>query len=276
MSDPDWSVGEAFKVFLSTSWGDFGGYETARHKFLRAHSWIGQQKCTLEDRSASYLLSAQARKIPPVIFLHGSPGNAMDWRWFLANEGKRFAVYAMDRPGFGPVDRKVPHLRDDLAVLRRALSLIAQKRGPVILVGHSLGGGVAARLAADCAEQVRGLVLVGASLNPQLERVFPIQKQALQPPLSQLLTVSVRNSNAELVQYPDFLAELELYLGDIKCRITAIHSKDDLLVPYDNVAFVRERCKGAAAFDVLAPDSGGHFLNRRRPDLIMKALETYL
>jgi len=97
---------------------------------------------------------------PPLLFLHGmqpvDPGAR-----FLALLAARFAILAPSSPGFGgsplPADFDTVY---DLVQLYRAL--IEALPAPVILVGHSFGGWLAAELAASCAHQLAGLVLVDA------------------------------------------------------------------------------------------------------------------
>ncbi len=94
------------------------------------------------------------------LFLHGCPGSARDFEPLLAHAPEGTACRALDLPdmGAGPDD-----LRDDYAAtfdaVRRA---VAASADPVVLVGHSLGGWIAAYLAPELAARVERLVLLAA------------------------------------------------------------------------------------------------------------------
>jgi pimeloyl-ACP methyl ester carboxylesterase len=60
-------------------------------------------------------------------------------------------------------------LRMQSACLAPLLRLGKSAKKP-ILVGHSLGGPVAARLAMDYPDEVGGLILVAPSIDPELEK----------------------------------------------------------------------------------------------------------
>jgi pimeloyl-ACP methyl ester carboxylesterase len=95
----------------------------------------------------------------PLLYLHGfeqHPGAAP----FLARLGARFEVRAPEAPGFGQ-STGLEEMHDllDLSLHNRAL-VEAWGRGPVDVIGHSLGGMFAAELAVIAPHLVRRLVLV--------------------------------------------------------------------------------------------------------------------
>jgi pimeloyl-ACP methyl ester carboxylesterase len=123
--------------------------------------------------SVSYLHAGDADG-PIVIMVHGTPGSAMAWSDYLLSPPSGTEVVALDRPGFG---RSGPagamtSLADQAAAV---LALMPTDGRPVLLLGHSLGGAVVARVAADHPERVTALVLLAASLDPALESIHPMQ-----------------------------------------------------------------------------------------------------
>jgi pimeloyl-ACP methyl ester carboxylesterase len=103
-----------------------------------------------------------------VLLLHGQPGNARDWDRVRAAIGDRARVIANDRPGWD--GRSQPR---DLAgnAAAAVAELDADRIDRATVVGHSLGGAIAAWLAAQYPERVAALVLTApsanrASLNP--------------------------------------------------------------------------------------------------------------
>jgi pimeloyl-ACP methyl ester carboxylesterase len=99
---------------------------------------------------------------PPMVLLHGYADSADTWRQtlaVLAREGRR--AIAVDLPGFGTADRLAPTpILPQLDRFAAALTHYAAgpEREPVLVVGNSLGGCVALRLAEHHGEELAGVV----------------------------------------------------------------------------------------------------------------------
>jgi pimeloyl-ACP methyl ester carboxylesterase len=109
--------------------------------------------------------SGEARAGAPLILLeHGAFGCATDWSVVqdrLASAGLRSIAY--DRAGLGhsppgPVPRDGRAIVADMHALLQAMG----ETGPVVLVGHSMGGLMVRLYAVTWPEQVLGVVLVDA------------------------------------------------------------------------------------------------------------------
>jgi pimeloyl-ACP methyl ester carboxylesterase len=97
------------------------------------------------------------------LLLHGNPGSILDWEHLIPHLADATDVAALDLPGFG---RSPPAANDALTLTRAADRIIAVAdalswEGPLFLVGHSHGGGVAQIAAARHPDRVAGLVLLG-------------------------------------------------------------------------------------------------------------------
>jgi pimeloyl-ACP methyl ester carboxylesterase len=124
---------------------------------------------------------------PPVVLVHGFGGTHRYWLDTAARLSGSFRVIAADLPGFGGSDpASVPF--DLLAAGERVLAA-CEAVGAVrpVLVGHSLGGPVAALVAARHPDRVRGVVLVsstGLSVHAAWRRhvLLPAMRVALRHP----------------------------------------------------------------------------------------------
>jgi pimeloyl-ACP methyl ester carboxylesterase len=94
-----------------------------------------------------------------LVFLHGAGGITAEDP-FLTALGKRWRVYAPLLPGYGE-SVEAPSLRDMLDVTLHTFDVIDALglRRPV-LVGHSMGGMIAAEMAAVCPLEVERLALI--------------------------------------------------------------------------------------------------------------------
>ena len=101
-----------------------------------------------------------------MLFLHGLGGNYGTWQVVLGNLAETHRVVALDLPGHGKSSKPAPDAFDysvnGLAESVKA-AIVSLKLKKPILVGHSLGGGVAMKLALDLGDQIGGLVLIDSA-----------------------------------------------------------------------------------------------------------------
>ena len=148
----------------------------------------------------------------PLLLIHGFGGSTYTYRFQRpAFRGAR-RVITVDLPGFGLADR--PHtLPLSHAAHAARLWVLLDRLGVerVTILGHSMGGGIALRMAASRPSQVDRLVLA-ASIHPN-ERPGPIQfplgRQvgAVALALMQRLPALVRRSVQKVAYDPSYLTD---------------------------------------------------------------------
>jgi pimeloyl-ACP methyl ester carboxylesterase len=106
---------------------------------------------------------------PTVVLVHGLGVSPTHWLPVARNLARDHRVVLVEMPGHGIDEMPEPW---GLAEAARALdlALAAEAREPVVLVGHSVGGLIAAAEALRAPGRVRALVLVDTALRPQLGR----------------------------------------------------------------------------------------------------------
>jgi pimeloyl-ACP methyl ester carboxylesterase len=102
-----------------------------------------------------------------IVLLHGLGSSAEDWLPTARLLASRHRVEMVDLPGHGESDMPEP-FSFERATESLDLSLLQISNEPVILVGHSLGGLLAASEAIEHPSRVRGLVLIETALKPQI------------------------------------------------------------------------------------------------------------
>lgn len=118
-----------------------------------------------------------------LIFLHGYGESLLSWRSVLDQFTARYQVIALDLPGFGVSSGS--NFSFDYPGYQGWLDSILVKYtvGPVIVVGHSMGGELAAGLALDHPDRVVGAVLIapaGAGINPAFADTSSVASPAAQ------------------------------------------------------------------------------------------------
>ncbi len=199
-----------------------------------------------------------------VLMVHGSPGSSDAMLDYLAdtNLTKQALVVTVDRPGFG---------YSDFGKAERSLSAQAQQLRPLvekyrtpgkktILVGHSYGGPLIARMAMDFPELVNGLVIVAGSIDPELEPEFwwarPLDWWALR----WMLPPAFRVSNQEILPLKNELEDMLPFWADISCPVTVIQGTKDSLVPAGNADFARRMLVNSRPLQVQMLEGEDHFI----------------
>jgi len=120
-------------------------------------------------------------KGPAIVLLHGLGGDRAVWAEEIVRLSPKYTVVAVDLPGHGqsaapkaapvtpaaPGQPAAPPLIDLQKVAQQVARLIRSERlVPAVVVGHSIGGEVAAWLPLVDREAVRGVLLVDSFLAP--------------------------------------------------------------------------------------------------------------
>jgi pimeloyl-ACP methyl ester carboxylesterase len=116
---------------------------------------------------------------PPLLFIHGWTCNHTHWRGQLPHFAKKHRVVALDLRGHGESDKpdedySIPTFAEDVAWLIQELNL----EKPVV-IGHSMGGVIAAALARKHPELASAVVLVDSPIVPLPEAMAPILQELM-------------------------------------------------------------------------------------------------
>lgn len=139
--------------------------------------------CGLRWHFQRWLPSDAAPARSRVVLIHGYASSTFSWRLTgpaLAAAGHE--VLAIDLPSFGYTTRGMP----DQPLADCVARIVRDEAGdlPVVLVGHSMGAGVAARAAVSLKGPAVGLVLVDGGLHGRSHAPAPWVRGLAYPPFS--------------------------------------------------------------------------------------------
>ena len=114
---------------------------------------------TRESRGSPALHFAEGPDAgPPLLLLHGVTRGWRDWESLLPALTRTWRVIAIDQRGHGGAARAASYLVTDYVA--DVVRFVREEIGaPLVIFGHSLGAMVAAAVAAEIPERVRGVVL---------------------------------------------------------------------------------------------------------------------
>jgi pyruvate dehydrogenase E2 component (dihydrolipoamide acetyltransferase) len=148
----------------------------------------------------------------PVLFLHGFGGDLDNWLFNLDAVAAVAPVIALDLPGHGQSDARLPGsatLADLAGFALHVLDAVGVER--VHIVGHSMGGAIAAQMALDAPGRVASLVLIataglGSEINTGYTEGFvaAATRRELKPVIEQLFadpTLVSRQMLDDLLKY---------------------------------------------------------------------------
>lgn len=192
----------------------------------------------------------------PVVLVHGLSGSAKWWTRVMDALAEKYLVAAVDLVGFGRNRRfaglplLLPSFGETTALLARYLETFGE---PVHLAGHSMGGQIAIRLAAERPDLVRSLVLVSAAGMPFRFDLRPHVRATTRPPYG--------GAQIARVLVPDFfragpasvaVAGARVMRGDLRELMHAIRvptllvwGENDPLVPLEYGEAMHEEIAGS-------------------------------
>ncbi len=210
-----------------------------------------------------------------IVFIHGTPATAAIFGEQFRHPFPRANLLAPDRPGFGASgpDRREPSLEDQANAIGALLTNEPPRR--TILVGHSYGAPVALLAALNFPNEIAGVVLIGGSIDPSLERIYAAQRVAEWPLISWLVPRSLRQCNRELLTLRDDLVRLQPVLPQLAVPVVMLHGGKDSQVPVANVDYLRAQLAAAGKgnqFEPLVFPEYNHFIPWEHPDAVAAAL----
>ena len=162
---------------------------------------------------------------PNIFLFHGMNGSSRSWRYLFDELKESFRLVAWDAPSFGETDVFGDQLEDFVGVAKFMVSQLNLENA--VLVGHSMGGIIAARLASTQSLSFKGLVLSSTHLGfskPKGEELMPRYADRICSIEENVETSGYTHDRAERAAAKGTDPEIIKFLADAvkKVRIEAI------------------------------------------------------
>ncbi|MBI2562581.1 MAG: alpha/beta fold hydrolase [candidate division NC10 bacterium] len=229
---------------------------------------------------------------PAVLFLHGAGGTHEHWRFQVRHVGPRWRSMSVDLPGHGDSQGEgywtIPEYRDFVRALLDAVGI-----SRAVLVGHSMGGGIAQSLALASPDRLAGLVLVGtgarlrvhpdilATIRRDLAEAGRLISQWAYSPSALPATVAQAAlafaRNRATVLEGDFRAcdafDLMHEIAAIRVPTLVLCGEEDRLTPVKYARFLQQQIPGAT-LEIIP--GAGHLVMLEKPVEFNRALTAFL
>jgi len=212
--------------------------------------------------------------LPTLVFIHGSPGSWMNYMKFMWDSSmrKKFRIVSIDRPGFGYSDfGKALHLQEQCAIILPVLQHLKNER-PMFLAGHSLGGPVVAKLAADDPALFKTIIIIAGALDISQEAKETWRHIMNVRPLYWALPGAFGPSNTELLYLKKDLLPLQNDFKNITCDVLFVHGDKDTWVPIQNIAFGKKMMVNARSITADTLRGADHQIPWKRQDELKQIL----
>jgi 2-hydroxy-6-oxonona-2,4-dienedioate hydrolase len=235
------------------------------------------QAVRLRRRSIAHAATGSG---PPVFLLHGLAGSSRWWQPQVAGLAQHHTVHLVDLIGFGASSRQPFVLAEASAQLVELMDRLNIDRAS--FVGHSLGGLVAADMAASRPERVARLILVNSAAMPftgkRSRHVRNLLRALSQMPL-RVVPLAVRDwlragPLVILSAGGQILAsDLRQRLGRIEAPTLVAWGERDPLIPLD-AGLKLARAIPRARLAII--EGAGHNPPWQRPEAMRSLLEVFL
>jgi len=223
-----------------------------------------------------------------LVFIHGWGVSSKIFEPLFYYLKNNFNIHTLDLPGFGktPIEKAMT-LKDYADFVYKFLE--DNKIEKPIVIGHSFGGAVTAKLALLYPDSILKLILVDASAIRQprrkmilLEKIMPILKPIVVGKLKQLIIKLLKFDKTDWSQirnpelkktFQNVIAEnLKPSLPGIKSPTLVIWGEKDKITPIADGKLIAESIPGAK-FAVIK--NVGHFVFLEKPEEFVKLIKNF-
>jgi len=247
----------------------------ARKKFSAAGVLLQTHVIKINGFPLHYAVTG-SDTLPTLLFVHGTPGSWDAFQNYLMDSAllQHYRIISIDRPGFGYSDfGNAMNLSAQTDIISAWMDSVNNKKS-FIIIGHSLGGALAVKLAAARPQFSKAIIILAGSLDPDAENPEKWRPVLFKTPLNFLIPGALQPSNKELWYLKKDLKEMSADYEKITCPVYILHGTKDMLVPYSNVAYAKKMFTKSSMVTITTFEKENHFIvwtrEKEIKDLLMK------
>jgi pimeloyl-ACP methyl ester carboxylesterase len=235
--------------------------EEAQKEFVKEGVLLKTSSISVDGRHLHYV-STGSDTLPTLFFVHGTPGSWDAFENYLKDKEllQHFRMVSIDRPGFGFSDFGSPEHLARQSELISPLFRILDNHQPMFIAGHSLGGPMVIKLAADNPGVFSGIVIISGSIDPAEEKPEKWRPILYKTPLNYFVPGAMRPSNQELWYLKKDLVDLKSDFVKINCPVYFIHGANDTWVPPGNVEYGKKLLVNSSHIEEKMLPGANHFI----------------
>lgn len=235
----------------------------------------------------------KAGKKTPVLFIHGSGGNAGPWNKVMAGLAGEYTSWAIDLPGHGASEGEgLKTVRDYSLFIRDFLEALGTESA--VIGGHSMGGAIAQDFSLVFPEKTKALLLIGtgarlrvlpeilelhrkAAMGEAEPKFFPYAFYEKTPP--EIIAEGEKEwaKTGPKARYFDFLAcdqfDILKEVDRIRLPSLIVCGKEDRMTPVKYSEFLNKKMTGSR-MEVI--ERAGHMLMLEAPQALTVVILSFL
>jgi pimeloyl-ACP methyl ester carboxylesterase len=216
----------------------------------------------VSNRTMHYVV-AGADTLPTIVFVHGSPGSWDAFEEYLQDKDllQHYRLVSLDRPGFGYSNYGDALNFKQQGILLSAVLHHINNGKSMALVGHSLGGPMVIKLAAENPDiPIRNIVILAGSVDPAEEKPEQWRNVLDYSPLRYFIPGAMRPSNTELRMFKQDVYDLTGDFAKVTCNAVIMHGDSDQLVPPPNALYSQKHLIHAKNVQLVWFKGENHFI----------------
>lgn len=232
-----------------------------------------------DDNNRLHYVSVGSKYNPPILFIHGAPGNWRAYENFLADKALQndFHMISVDRLGYGASRKGKPSLAsidEQAKLIVKALkaNLSGEK---AIIIGRSYGAPIAAKITAQNPDIIEKLLLISPVINPDKEKYFWFAYAAKHWVVSQFLPSDYNIATKEKFAHAAELRKMEEDWANIETDVTVFQGGEDWISDIANFDYAKRQLrkleKKERSHFVFLPKAG-HSISETHPEVVKKAI----
>jgi pimeloyl-ACP methyl ester carboxylesterase len=222
------------------------------------------------EYTVSYTLIEPKTKILSwcIIFIHGTPGNSEaleNFAWESWLENHRLIFPSRLWYWFSSWWLVNQELQSKLwkPLIKNTCKDIA-----IYVVWHSSGGPMAIKLASDYPSYIKGVTIIAGTSNPHDGPDYRFLRMFLHPSMRWIFPKKLLVWRSELLTHRKDLELLDR--EKVKAPVRIIHGTSDMLVPYRESLYTKNRLINASHIYTETLTGVNHFIPRSNSDTVMK------